>query len=178
MKKFLLKLKGKLSGKKYPIEYLKLNGVSIGENCHIYAKFIDIPHAFLLSIGDNTTVSSASILMHDGSTKKYLGYSRVGRVTIWNDCFIGAGAIILPGVTIGNRVIVGAGAVVSKDIPDGVVVAGNPARIISQTEDYINKNKELMKCGCVWNTHYSEKTEQEKNEMKEALKSNRIGFDI
>ena len=43
---------------------------------------------------------------------------------------IGSGAVILPGVTIGAQAIVGAGAVVTKDVPDGVIVAGNPARIL------------------------------------------------
>ena len=47
-------------------------------------------------------------------------------------CWIGANAIILPGVNIGKRSVVGAGSVVTKSIPDHVVVAGNPARIIKQ----------------------------------------------
>lgn len=51
-------------------------------------------------------------------------------VTIGDDCWIGGGAVICPGVTIGDRCIVGAGAVVTKDVPDDTVVAGNPARII------------------------------------------------
>lgn len=48
-------------------------------------------------------------------------------VTIGDDCWIGGGAIILPGVTIGDRVIVGAGAVVTKDVPSDSIVVGNPA---------------------------------------------------
>lgn len=55
-------------------------------------------------------------------------------VRIGNDVWIGGGAIILPGVTIGNNVIVGAGSVVTKDIPDGVIVAGNPAKIIKENK--------------------------------------------
>ncbi len=51
-------------------------------------------------------------------------------VTIGNDCWIGGNAIILPGVVIGNGVTVGAGAVVTKNVPDNVLVAGNPARLI------------------------------------------------
>lgn len=51
-------------------------------------------------------------------------------VSIGDDVWIGGGAIILPGVTIGNNVVVGAGSVVARDIPDNVVVAGNPAKII------------------------------------------------
>ncbi|KAJ2359434.1 hypothetical protein GGF43_000053 [Coemansia sp. RSA 2618] len=51
-------------------------------------------------------------------------------IKIGNNVWIGGGAIILPGVTIGNNVTVGAGSVVSKDVPDNVVVVGNPARIV------------------------------------------------
>lgn len=55
-------------------------------------------------------------------------------VTIGDDCWIGGGAILCPGVNIGARSVVGAGSVVTKDVPEGVVVAGNPARIIRQLE--------------------------------------------
>lgn len=51
-------------------------------------------------------------------------------VAIGDDCWIGGGAVICPGVTVGARCIVGAGAVVTKDVPDDTVVAGNPARVI------------------------------------------------
>ncbi len=51
-------------------------------------------------------------------------------VTIGDNVWIGGGAIILPGVTIGSNVTIGAGSVVTRDIPDGVVAAGNPCRII------------------------------------------------
>lgn len=44
---------------------------------------------------------------------------------------VGTGAVILPGVTIGERAVVGAGAVVTRDVPAGVVVVGNPARVVS-----------------------------------------------
>lgn len=51
-------------------------------------------------------------------------------VTIGDDCWIGGGAIILAGVTIGKGSVIGAGSVVTKDIPEGVVAAGNPCRVI------------------------------------------------
>jgi maltose O-acetyltransferase len=52
-------------------------------------------------------------------------------VTIGNNCWIGGGAIILPGVTIGDNCTIGAGSVVVKDVPQGSVVAGNPASVIA-----------------------------------------------
>ena len=51
-------------------------------------------------------------------------------VTVGEDCWIGGGAIICPGVTIGNRCVIGAGSVVTKDIPDDSVAVGNPARVV------------------------------------------------
>lgn len=56
-------------------------------------------------------------------------------ITIGNDVWIGGGAIICPGVTIGNGAVIGAGAVVTKNIPDNVVVGGNPAKIIRHIEN-------------------------------------------
>lgn len=53
-------------------------------------------------------------------------------VTIGSDCWIGGGAIICPGVTIGDRTVIGAGSVVTRDIPDGVIAAGNPCRVIRE----------------------------------------------
>ena len=47
----------------------------------------------------------------------------------------------MPGVTIGNNVLIAAGSVVTKSVPSGVVVAGNPARVVSTIEEYYNRNK-------------------------------------
>jgi len=55
-------------------------------------------------------------------------------VTIGSDVWIGGKAIICPGVTIGDSSVIGAGSVVTKDVPAGVVVAGNPARVIREIE--------------------------------------------
>jgi maltose O-acetyltransferase len=55
-------------------------------------------------------------------------------VIIGDDCWIGGGAVICPGVTIGNRCVIGAGAVVTKNIPDGSLAVGNPAVVIRKLE--------------------------------------------
>lgn len=56
-------------------------------------------------------------------------------ITIGDNVWIGGGAIICPGVSIGDDTVVGAGAVVTKDLPAGVVAAGNPARVIRKVTD-------------------------------------------
>ncbi len=160
----------------YTIEELRKHGVKVGENCAIYTRDIDINHGFLITIGNNVTLSSARILAHDGSTKRALGYSRVGRVTIGDNVFVGAGAVIC--VTIGNNVIIGAGAVIAKDIPEDSVVVGNPAKVIGSATAYIEKNKAMMNDSNVWNSHYSEKSESEKDQMFKVLSETRIGFDV
>lgn len=55
-------------------------------------------------------------------------------VRIGKNCWIGGGAIILPGVTIGDNTTVGSGSVVTKDIPANVFAAGNPCRVIRQLD--------------------------------------------
>jgi len=56
-------------------------------------------------------------------------------VTIGSDVWVGGGAIICPGVSIGSKTVIGAGSVVTRDIPDGVVAAGNPCRVIREVTD-------------------------------------------
>ncbi len=66
------------------------------------------------------------------ATERNSGLEFGAPVTIGNNVWIGGRAVINPGVTIGNNVVIGSGSVVIRDIPDDVVVAGNPARIIKK----------------------------------------------
>ena len=68
-------------------------------------------------------------------------------IVIGEDCWFGGQVIVLPGVTIGNGVVVGAGSVVTKSVPDMVVVAGNPARIIKKTEPSAGEEKKEILAG-------------------------------
>jgi galactoside O-acetyltransferase len=56
-------------------------------------------------------------------------------VHIGRNCWIGAGAVILPGVTIGDNTVVGAGSVVTKDLPSNVVAVGNPCRVMREIRE-------------------------------------------
>ena len=178
---FLYQLLCKLGLKKRidynSVEYLRSRGVEIGENVNILNSLIDFDHGFLVSIGNNVTLTGVRVLAHDASTQIPLGVSKVGRVIIGNDVFVGQGSIILPNTHIGNRVIVGAGSVVSRDIPDNSVAAGNPARVIGTYEAFVERHRKNMAVRPVYHTIWNEKTEVEKEQMRKELLDG-IGYDL
>lgn len=99
----------------------------------------------LISIGSNTVISREVLLLtHDYSIfralkaigKEEKGERVVKPIVIGNNVFIGARVTVLPGSRIGDDVIIGACSVVKGDIPSGVVVAGNPAKIIKKIDEY------------------------------------------
>ena len=139
------------------IDFYKSLGVKIGKN----TEFIVFPHSddhpnfgsepFLIEIGEDCLISfGVTFLTHDGSMclcrktspdKQFTG--KFGKIKIGNNVFIGCHSIIMPNVSIGNNVVVGAGSVVIRNIPDGEVWAGNPAKFIKFTEEYIQKCLDL-----------------------------------
>lgn len=155
------------------------NGLSIGENPSIQDQvLIDPSHAWLITIGDRVTLAPrVHILAHDASTKRMLGYTLIGNVTIGNDVFIGAGSIILPNVTIGNKVIIGAGSVVTHSIPDNSIAVGNPAKIISTYDEYQRKRENQLANTAVFDESFTihQISEEKKTLMKEKL-THSIGF--
>jgi len=138
------------------IEDLVRKGLKLGKNVTIVDNFLfDPSHCFLISIGDNCTICpNVRLIAHDASTKKLLGYTKIGRIDIKEGCFIGDSAIILLGVTIGPNAIVGAGSVVTKNVPPNMIVAGNPAKIISSTDEYIAKIKDISKNKKIFDERY------------------------
>lgn len=121
--------------------YSKVLGINFGKNVRIlhYPRFGSEP--YLISLGNNVTITrGVSFVNHDGGAAlfrdEYPGLNVYGKIEIGNNVFIGINSIILPNVKIGNNVVIGAGSIVNKDIPDNVVVAGIPAKIIKTIEEY------------------------------------------
>ncbi len=111
-------------------------------NVKIHNSLVDelIPQA--VTIGDNFISAPQSIILaHDASTYNHVRKHRVEETVIGNNVFLGAGAIILPGIKVGDGAIIGAGAIVTKDVKSNTIVAGNPAKFICNVEDYIEKCK-------------------------------------
>jgi hypothetical protein len=97
----------------------------------------------LVVIGEGFISAPGSIILaHDASTIIHCGKTRVEKTVIGKNVFLGANAVVLPGIHIGDNSIIGAGAVVTKDVPANSIAVGNPARIVSTVENYISKCEE------------------------------------
>ena len=147
----------------------------IGENCYIeppfhanwggrhvhfgknvYANFgltmVDDTHIY---VGDytlfapNVVVATAGHPIDPALRARGLQYNAA--VHIGKNCWIGAGALIMPGVTIGDNTVIGAGSVVTHDIPTGVVAVGNPCRVMREIgehdKEFYFKDRKIKDCG-------------------------------
>ncbi len=139
--------KERVSRKAY-VTYLQQIGVRVGYNLYIADPIncqLDITRPWLLEIGNDVCITDhVTVLTHDFSfstiSKCSMGtYPICGKVTIGDNVFIGSHAIILPGVNVGNNAIIGAGSVVTKDVKDGEIVAGSPARVVNTIDKYKEK---------------------------------------
>lgn len=100
--------------------------------------YLDWNHGAQITIDEGAVVTArAAVLAHDSAGAALTGLTRVAPVHLKRECYIGYGAIVLPGVTVGEHAIVGAGAVVTADVPDGAIVAGVPARVIGTAEELV-----------------------------------------
>lgn len=104
---------------------------------------------YLISIGKHVTVASqVSFITHDGGTwvfrhePKYVDVIKYGRIVIHDNCFIGFGATIMPGVSIGPNAVVAAQSVVTKNVPENTVVGGFPARVLMTLAEYAERSLE------------------------------------
>lgn len=123
--------------------------VHFGDNiyCNFNTTLVDDTNIYVgdnTMFGPNVTVATAGHPINAELRSK--GYQYNVPVRIGKNCWIGAGALIMPGVTIGDNVVIGAGSVVTKDIPSGVVAVGNPCKILREVGErdnvyYFKENK-------------------------------------
>lgn len=166
----------------FKIKKWKKNGLVVGNHFSLQkGAQIDSAFPWLVTIENNVTLApGVMILSHDGSTKKCIGYTKVGMVIIKNNVFIGANSIILPNTVIGENCVIGANSIVSGNIPDNMVVCGNPGKIICTVEEFKNKHMNKMSNSVKYDRTYTRKgkiTDKKKIQMKNDLKNN-IGYII
>lgn len=118
----------------------------------VYGNFnltlVDDTHIYVgdyTMMGPNVTIATAGHAILPELREQQYQYN--APVHIGKCCWIGAGAIILPGVTIGDNVVVGAGSVVTKDLPSNVVAVGNPCRVLrpvgQRDREYYFKDRKI-----------------------------------
>lgn len=99
---------------------------------------------YLISVGSHCAITSGVKLFTHGGARvarsRFPRFDTFGKVTIGDYVYLGTNALVMPGVTIGDHVLVAAGSVVTKSVPPGVVVGGNPARILCTLDEYIARN--------------------------------------
>ena len=144
-------------------EMLKNLFAEVGENCYIespyfanwgghhvhlgsyvYAnaglKLVDDTHIYIgdyTMLGPNVVIATAGHPIDPELRQRGLQYNMP--VRIGNNCWLGAGVIVMPGVTIGDNSVIGAGSIVTKNIPANVVAVGNPCRVLRPIGEHDRK---------------------------------------
>lgn len=126
--------------------------IHFGKNvyCNFGTTMVDDTHIYVgdyTMFGPNVTVATAGHPILPELREQLYQYN--APVHIGKNCWIGAGAIILPGITVGDNVVIGAGSVVTKDLPNNVVAVGNPCKILRKVNEhdreYYFKDKKIPK---------------------------------
>ena len=136
-----------------PEQYARKKGVKIGRGCLISTR--EFPsEGYLIEIGDYVRIAPCTrFFTHGGiwSLRQYYknkDLDHFGKIRIGSYTSIGENCMIMPGVNIGERCVIGGGSVVTKSVPDGCMVAGNPAKFIGYSENFYNRLSEnnIMHC--------------------------------
>ncbi len=130
--------------------------VDYGSNIFVGDNFFANYNCMILDVGrvtigdnvmlaPNVAIYTAGHPVHHEARNSHYEYGIP--VTIGSNVWVGGNSVILPGVTVGDNTVIGAGSVVTKDIPSGVIAAGNPCRVIREITDddkkYYFKSREF-----------------------------------
>ncbi len=133
----------------WPVRYARRIGVKINGRVMIYGSSYEMfsTEPYLVSVDDNVFISvGAKFVPHDGGVLPFRretpDLDLAAPIHIGANTFIGMGALVLKGVTIGPNSVIGANAVVTKSFPEGGIIAGNPARLIKTTAEFLKSAKE------------------------------------
>ena len=128
------------------------NGLNAGKNVTVMGNVNFGAEPYLITLADNVRISyGVTFVTHDGGTwvfrdkEKYKHVIKYGKIFVGSRSFIGCNSTILPGVSIGKRCVIGAGSVVTRNVPDGMVVCGVPAKVVMTTEKYAEKSLRNLK---------------------------------
>ena len=149
------------------ISNLTSNGLVIGKNVTIEPTvMIDENYPYLIKIGNNCSLAQGvKLLTHDATPFKFVdGHTRLGKIEIKDNVFIGTNSIILPGVTIGPNVLISAGSVVNKNIPPNSCVAGAPARFYKKFDAFLAEMQDQINDRTIF--HFTELCNNGKNKKQ------------
>ena len=133
LQKFEIFILKKISDKS-KIEYLRKQGMKIGENCHLNTLSFSTEQ-YLIEIGNHVAIAAGTdFITHDGAIwcfRDELENADIfGKIKIGNNVFIGNNSTILPNTIVGDNCIIGAGSVLRGKFPEDSVILGNPAKVV------------------------------------------------
>lgn len=138
-----------LPSSKSRIKYIKKHKIfsEIGDNFFFQPRKLPSDPKFIRFHNNVSVAADVTFYNHDviylmhRNIDPSMNYEHMGCIEIMDNCFIGGHSIILPDIKIGPNAIVAAGSVVTKDVPEGTIVGGNPAKVIGRFSDLYDKRK-------------------------------------